>query len=123
MTIEECATPRQPRPFPDTPSDVFSQLRLDGKVAAVTGAADGIGFAAVEAFIEAGAKVAMVYRSNEKAATEKSEAFKKAGHEVRIYKCDGELRSHVAGAISIGLVSEESIFHSQSQTPKPSRHW
>lgn len=91
MTIEECATPRQPRPAPNTPSDVFAQFRLDGKVAAVTGAADGIGFAAVEAFVEAGARVAMVYRSNEKAAVEKAEAFKKAGKDVRTYKCDGEL--------------------------------
>lgn len=90
MTIEECATPRQPRPIPNTPTNVFSQLRLDGKVAAVTGAADGIGFSAVESFIEAGAKVAMVYRSNEKAAVEKADAFKKAGRQVRTYKCDGE---------------------------------
>ncbi|CAO1616703.1 unnamed protein product [Sympodiomycopsis kandeliae] len=88
MSIEECATPRQPRPAPNTPNDVFSQLRLDGKVAAVTGAADGIGYAAVEAFIEGGAKVAMVYRSNEKAAVEKAAALNKAGHEVRTYKCD-----------------------------------
>lgn len=91
MTIEECATPRQPREPPKTPSSVFEQLRLDGKVAVVTGAADGIGYAAVESFIEAGAKVAMVYRSNEKAAVEKADAFKKAGKEVRTYKCDGEM--------------------------------
>ena len=61
MTIEDCSTARQPRPVPDTPRNVLAQFSMKGKVACVTGASDGIGFAAAEAMAEAGADVALWY--------------------------------------------------------------
>ncbi|KAF3905328.1 hypothetical protein AA313_de0201925 [Arthrobotrys entomopaga] len=48
-------------------SKVFSLLSLKGKTAIVSGAGGGIGFAAVEAFAEAGANVALWYNSNKDA--------------------------------------------------------
>lgn len=59
MSIEDCAAPRQPKPVPNIPTNVLEQFNLKGKVAVVTGAAAGIGFAIVEAFAEAGADVAL----------------------------------------------------------------
>ncbi|OKL59754.1 hypothetical protein UA08_04498 [Talaromyces atroroseus] len=45
MTVSDCAQVREgfPRPFPDTPTNVLEQFKMTGKVAVVTGAADGIG--------------------------------------------------------------------------------
>ena len=42
---------------------ILEQFRLDGKVALVTGAAYGIGFAMAEALAQAGAKIAFNCRS------------------------------------------------------------
>ena len=59
MTIDEvAAAPRDPKPVPNIPSNVFEQFSLKGRVVAVNGASDGIGFAATEAMAEAGADVA-----------------------------------------------------------------
>lgn len=65
MSTQDAATVRDgfPRPFPNTPNNVLEQLRLDGKVVVVTGAAGGIGFAVAEAMAEAGANVALWYNS------------------------------------------------------------
>ena len=65
MNVEDCAQVRDgfPRPFPDTPSNVVEQLRMNGKVVVVTGAADGIGYAVAEGMAEAGANVALWYNS------------------------------------------------------------
>lgn len=65
MSIEDCAEAREgfPRPFPDTPSNVLEQFQMKGKVVAVTGAADGLGYAITQAMAEAGAHVAMWYNS------------------------------------------------------------
>lgn len=52
-----------PRPFPNTPDNVVDQLKMNGKVVAVTGAADGIGYAVAEAIAEAGGDVALLYNS------------------------------------------------------------
>ena len=43
---------------------VLDQFRLDGKVALVTGANDGIGQSIAVALAEAGADIAVVYRSD-----------------------------------------------------------
>ena len=43
---------------------VLDQFKLDGKVALVTGANDGIGQAMAIALAEAGADIAAVYRSD-----------------------------------------------------------
>lgn len=65
MTFEDCAKVREgfPKPFPDTPSNVVEQLRLNGKVVVITGAADGIGLAVATAMAEAGGNVALWYNS------------------------------------------------------------
>jgi hypothetical protein len=65
MSINDSAQEREgfPRPFPDTPSNVLEQHRMNGKVVVVNGAADGIGGAVSEAMAEAGANVALWYHS------------------------------------------------------------
>lgn len=65
MSIEDTGKVRDgfPRPFPNTPSNVLEQLRMNGKVVVVTGGADGIGFAVAEAMAEAGGDVALLYNS------------------------------------------------------------
>jgi len=70
MTLEEGAVPRQPKPVPSTPENVFEQLSMKGKVVAITGASDGIGWAVAEAIAEAGGSVALWWNSND-AAVEK----------------------------------------------------
>lgn len=65
MNLQDCGRVRDgfPRPFPNTPSNALEQMRLNGKVVVVTGAADGIGYAVSEAMAEAGANVALWYNS------------------------------------------------------------
>lgn len=65
MDTADCGVVRDgfPRPFPDTPSNVVEQLKMAGKVIAITGAADGIGLAVAEAMAEAGGNVALLYNS------------------------------------------------------------
>lgn len=92
MTIEECSATRQPRPVPQTSRNVLEQLSMKGKLTVVTGAADGIGLAAVEAVIEAGGDAAMVYRSNDSAVEKAKKLAEQYGVKVRAYKCDGELK-------------------------------
>ena len=64
-TFNDCGRVRDgfSRPFPNTPSSVMEQLRLDGKVAVITGEADGNGYSVAEALAEAGAHVALWYNS------------------------------------------------------------
>lgn len=65
MGFEDCGVVREgfPRPTPDTSLNVLEQFRMTGKVVAVTGAADGIGYAVAEAMAEANANVALWYNS------------------------------------------------------------
>ncbi|KAK9800141.1 hypothetical protein AB5N19_10245 [Seiridium cardinale] len=83
MNEANCTVVRDgfPRPFPDTPSNVLDQFKMTGKVIAITGAADGIGYAVAEAMAEAGGDVALLYNSND-VAISKAEALSKA-HGVR----------------------------------------
>ncbi|ROW04629.1 hypothetical protein VPNG_07396 [Cytospora leucostoma] len=88
MTIEEAAVPREPKPVPNIPTSVFEQFKMTGRVAIVTGAAEGIGFAVAEAFAEAGANVALWYNTND-AAIKKGEALaEQFGVQARSYKVD-----------------------------------
>ncbi|CAI7591559.1 unnamed protein product [Penicillium manginii] len=90
MNSQDCAQVRDgfPRPFPNTPTNVFDQLSLKGKVVIVNGAGDGIGLAVAEAMAEAGAHVAFWYNSNE-AAIKKAQEFA-TSHSIKTqaYKVD-----------------------------------
>lgn len=65
MSVEDATKVRDgfPRPFPNIPSNVVEQFRLDGKVLVVNGAADGLGYAVAEGYAEAGGNVALWYNS------------------------------------------------------------
>ncbi|KAJ1324620.1 sorbose reductase [Microdochium nivale] len=91
MSIEDCAIVREgfPRPFPSTPTNVLEQFKLNGKVAAVTGAAEGIGGAVADAYAEAGAAVALLYNSNRDAAEARAAALaKEHGVKTKAYQVD-----------------------------------
>jgi NAD(P)-dependent dehydrogenase (short-subunit alcohol dehydrogenase family) len=60
---------------------------IEGKVALVTGAASGLGFATVKAFAEAGASVALV-DWDEQAVKTAAEKLTAAGHKVLAITCD-----------------------------------
>lgn len=87
VTLEESLASRRPaRPTPETPNSVFSQFRLDGRVAVITGAADGIGFAVAEAYAEAGAHLALWYNRNDAAIAKGAELSRTYGVTVKAYQ-------------------------------------
>ncbi|KAI4777913.1 NAD(P)-binding protein [Aureobasidium sp. EXF-3400] len=88
MTLEEALTPRQPKPVPSGPDNVLEQFNLKDRVVVVTGAAEGIGGAVVDSMAEAGANVALWYRSNDKAITKAEELAKKHGNKFKAYQIE-----------------------------------
>ena len=72
---------------------------LDGKVALVTGAAYGIGFAIAQALAEAGAKIAFNCRSVEHLEAAKAE-YARLGIPVRGYICDVTKEDEVAHMVA-----------------------
>jgi len=60
---------------------------MEGKVALVTGAASGLGFATAKAFAEAGAKVALA-DWDEQAVNNAADLLKAQGHQTLAIKCD-----------------------------------
>lgn len=66
---------------------VLNQFSLEGKVALVTGAAYGIGFAIAEAYAAAGAKIAFNCRG-QKHMDEALKAYKAKGIDAKGYFCD-----------------------------------
>ena len=67
--------------------NVLNQFSLEGKVALVTGAAYGIGFAIAKAYAEAGAKIAFNCR-DQKHLEKALEDYKAEGIDARGYICD-----------------------------------
>jgi 3-oxoacyl-[acyl-carrier protein] reductase len=63
-------------------------MRLQGKVALVTGSSRGVGKAIAIAFAKEGAKVMVNYTSNEKAANEVMETIQKMGGQAKVFKAD-----------------------------------
>lgn len=66
---------------------MLEQFRLNGKVALVTGASYGIGFAIASAFAKAGARIVFNDR-NEEALNKGLSAYKEAGIDAKGYICD-----------------------------------
>ncbi|RTE72822.1 hypothetical protein BHE90_012765 [Fusarium euwallaceae] len=90
MNFGDCAKVREgfPRPFPNTPANVTEQLRLNGKVVVVTGAADGIGLAVATAMAEAGGNVALWYNTNTAAVDRAQDLVNEHGVKAAAYKVD-----------------------------------
>lgn len=87
MSIEEVAgQPRQPKPTPAIPSNVLQQFSMKGRVVAITGASDGIGFAVAEGMVEAGADVALWYNTNDAAVAKAAALAKDFGVRARAYQ-------------------------------------
>ena len=66
-------------------------VRMDGRVALITGASTGLGFAMAKEFAASGASVALLARKADVLATAKAEVAKAAGKtnaKVEAYSCD-----------------------------------
>ncbi len=78
-------------------------IRLDGKVALITGASRGIGAATAIYMAKAGADVIVNYREREKEARIVAESIKKEGRETFIIKADVSLKSDVEKMVEKAL--------------------
>jgi len=79
--------------------DMFQQFSLTGKVALVTGAAYGIGFAMAEALAGAGASIAFNCRGEEHLQTA-LEAYQEKGIDAKGYLCDVTDEGQVADLVT-----------------------
>ncbi|KAJ5650917.1 uncharacterized protein N7484_004640 [Penicillium longicatenatum] len=102
MNFDDCGVVREgfPRPFPNTPSNVLEQLRMDGKVVVITGAADGIGYAVAEAIAEAGGHVAFWYNSNDVAIQKAKDLGTSHNVKTAAYKVDVSVSTDVQETIA-----------------------
>ncbi|KAJ4423236.1 hypothetical protein N0V82_002097 [Gnomoniopsis sp. IMI 355080] len=79
---------------------VLSQFSLQGKIAAVTGGAKGIGLEIVRGLAEAGADVALLYgTSHDAAAVAAAEISAATGQRISTYSVDVANRAHTAQII------------------------
>ncbi|GAB7353315.1 hypothetical protein MBLNU459_g3813t1 [Dothideomycetes sp. NU459] len=88
MSIEDASAPRQPRPVPNTPENVLEQFSMKGKVVAITGSSDGIGWAVAEAIAEAGGDVALWYNTNDAAISKGAQLAQKHGIRAKAYQVE-----------------------------------
>ena len=79
--------------------DVMKSFSLEGKVALVTGAAYGIGFAMAEAYAKAGAKIAFNCRGQEHLETALAN-YKAKGIDAKGYICDVTDEEQVANIVA-----------------------
>ena len=79
--------------------DVMKSFSLEGKVALVTGAAYGIGFAMAEAYAKAGAKIALNCRGQEHLETALAN-YKAKGIDAKGYICDVTDEEQVANMVA-----------------------
>lgn len=79
--------------------DVMKSFSLEGKVALVTGAAYGIGFAMAEAYAKAGAKIAFNCRGQEHLETALAN-YKAKGIDAKGYICDVADEEQVANMVA-----------------------
>lgn len=85
---------------PDASNNVLSHFKLDGKVAAVTGGARGIGLEVVRALAEAGASVALIYTSSKDAEETAQKISNQTGQKVTAYKSDVRSKSTITATIN-----------------------
>ena len=105
MSIEDAAAARQPKPVPSTPENVLEQFSMKGKVVAITGASDGIGWAVAEAITEAGGNVALWYNSNDAAVSKGEQLAKKHGIRAQAYQV--EVSDHEAVQRTVNAVVKD----------------
>lgn len=74
-------------------------MKLEGRVALVTGGSRGIGRAVVWALARQGAKVAFVYNSSSTAADQLVEELKLDQHDAVAYQCDVRDKTQVDGVV------------------------
>ncbi|KAK4497375.1 hypothetical protein PRZ48_011826 [Zasmidium cellare] len=85
---------------PDVNAPVLSQFSLQGKIAAVTGGARGIGLEIVRGLAEAGADVALIYQSSTKAPELAEQIAKDTGVRVQAYRADVSKRNDIAETLN-----------------------
>lgn len=84
----------------DVSSHVLSQFKLDGKIAAVTGGARGIGLEVTRALAEAGASVALIYTSSKDANETAKKLSEQTGQKVVAYQSDVRDKSTITATIN-----------------------
>lgn len=105
MTLEDAAVVRQPKPVPNIPENVLEQFSMKGKVVAITGASDGIGWAVAEAIAEAGGDLALWYNTNDAAISKGEQIAKKHGIRAKAYQV--EVSDHEAVRLGVdGVVKD-----------------
>lgn len=79
---------------------VLSQFQLNGKVAAVTGGARGIGLEVVRALAEAGAQVALIFTSSKDAPETANKIAEETGSVVKAYQSDVRDKETITATIN-----------------------
>lgn len=84
----------------DVSKPVLSQFQLNGKIAAVTGGARGIGLEVVRALAEAGAQVALIYTSSKDADASAKKISEETGSLVKAYQSDVRVKETITSTIN-----------------------
>jgi sorbose reductase len=84
----------------DVNSPVLSQFSLRGKIAAVTGGAGGIGVEIVRGLAEAGADVALIYSSSNKAPEVAARISQDTGVRVKAFQSDVASRETITATMN-----------------------
>ncbi|KAI0009211.1 hypothetical protein F4779DRAFT_380464 [Xylariaceae sp. FL0662B] len=92
-------------PKPPIEDSVFKQLRLDGRTVIITGGAGEIGSEVARGLAEAGANIALWYRTSKKAASLAEAISKDFGVKVLTYQVD--VRDYAAVEAAVAKVVED----------------
>jgi NAD(P)-dependent dehydrogenase (short-subunit alcohol dehydrogenase family) len=89
--------------------DALARFRLDGKVAAITGGARGIGYAVAELFAKVGAKIALI-DINEEVGQQSAQRLSAEGRRVSFFQADLR-QADAASRIAADVVQEFEQAH------------